>query len=262
MDAKAGRLDLRNGFLVLVDISGYTRFILAHKALAIPALRKRNERVSQEHAEAIISVLLETVIDGLDDLLIVNKLEGDAALFYALSDEPKALAAPLIDRLLQTFNRFNERLEGLRACDGCFCPACCKRGDLRIKIVAHYDRFMIKQVSRFEELAGDAVILAHRLLKNRVPSHEYLLLTESMAGLVDHSSHWEHRREKVDDFGEIPVTVHYPSEPQVKARRWRPPWPWEVIRMAQFFAIPRSRHHLEERFRAAAVTADSPLIGM
>ena len=46
---------------------------------------------------------------------------------------------------------------------------------------------MVKRVSRFEELAGDEVILIHRLLKNQVPAHEYLLLSEAAAALMPQS---------------------------------------------------------------------------
>ena len=71
-----------------------------------------------------------------------------------------------------------------RPTDGICCEACCKRGDLRLKVLAHYGEFMVKRVSRFEELAGDEVILIHRLLKNQVPANEYLLLTEAAASLM------------------------------------------------------------------------------
>ncbi len=40
-------------------------------------VRRREERVGKEHAEATISMLLEAVIDRFEGMLIVNKLEGD-----------------------------------------------------------------------------------------------------------------------------------------------------------------------------------------
>ena len=49
-------IEAHSGFIVLVDISGYTRFIMNHKRFGIAALERRNERIVEEHAEAIISV--------------------------------------------------------------------------------------------------------------------------------------------------------------------------------------------------------------
>ena len=238
------------GFIVLVDISGYTRFIMDHKRFGIKALEQRNKRVTQEHAEAIISILLEAVIDHLDDILVVNKLEGDAALFYAVCDDPARIAPQLVDRLQQAFDAFNHKLEGLKACDGCLCQACCERGDLRIKIIAHAGEFMIKPVSRFEELAGEAVIFAHRLLKNKIPSSEYLALTPAMHRLVPQANDFETHQQKVDDFGSVKLKVFYPQKPKVEMRKLPLPWPWQTWTMIRFFAKPRSRQLLEASRRA------------
>ncbi len=238
------------GFIVLVDISGYTRFIMGHKRFGIGALERRNKRVTQEHAEAIISVLLEAVIDNLDDILVVNKLEGDAALFYALCDDPASFASHLVGRLRQAFDVFNQELERLKACNGCLCQACCERGDLRIKIIAHAGEFMIKPVSRFEELAGEAVIFAHRLLKNTIPSNEYLALTPAMVRLAPQTSVFVAHQQSVDDFGAVQLRVFYPRKPEVKPRRLPLPWPWQTWSMVRFFARPRSRQLLEASRRA------------
>ena len=60
---------LAQALLVIVDISGYTEFIT-------------NRQVSLLHAEQIITELMESVIDRADHPLVVNKLEGDAALLF------------------------------------------------------------------------------------------------------------------------------------------------------------------------------------
>ena len=46
--------------------------------------KKFLDKINDGHGELIISDLLETVINELDGTLTINKLEGDAALFYAL----------------------------------------------------------------------------------------------------------------------------------------------------------------------------------
>ena len=60
--------------LLLADISGYTKFVRLH-------------RLSLLHAQAIITGLLESVIDSARSPLQVNKLEGDCVFFYAPSPE-------------------------------------------------------------------------------------------------------------------------------------------------------------------------------
>ena len=59
------------GFIVLVDISGYTNFISSHN---VESSDNKKLSIGQAHAEHIISDLLEKVIDELDGVLKLNKL--------------------------------------------------------------------------------------------------------------------------------------------------------------------------------------------
>ena len=71
MATARAEIRLVHAVLVIVDVSGYTNFI-------------RHRAVSLIHAEAIITELLESVLDRASHPLIVNKLEGDAAsLLYS-----------------------------------------------------------------------------------------------------------------------------------------------------------------------------------
>src|SRR5579871_1510013 len=64
--------------LVLIDISGYTRFTKLH-------------RLSALHAEQIIGELLESIIQRSSPPLLVHEILGDAVSFYAESDGSAAL---------------------------------------------------------------------------------------------------------------------------------------------------------------------------
>ena len=75
-------MENHKGFIVLVDISGYTNFISSHN---IDSSKNKKLSLGQAHAEHIISDLPEKVINELDGVLTVNKLQGDAALFYGIS---------------------------------------------------------------------------------------------------------------------------------------------------------------------------------
>lgn len=48
-----------------------------------------------------------------------------------------------------------------------------------MKVIVHSGRAVFNTVAGLSQISGTDVILAHRLLKNSVPSHEYLLMTEA-----------------------------------------------------------------------------------
>ena len=66
----------------------------------------------------------------------------------------------------------------------------------------------------------------------------------------------------MEEFGAQGLRVHYPGDPQVKPRRYRPPWIWEFIAMNNLFKVPRSRSLLEDERRplvtAMTTSAASP----
>lgn len=209
---------LTHAFLIIVDISGYTSFIT-------------ERTVSLLHAEQIISELMESVIDRADRPLIVNKLEGDAALLYGECAAGDGTAArsffAQVKAFFPAFYGSLARQREQRA--SCPCSACSNIEKLALKAFVHVGEFAIKQVRQFEELAGEEVILIHRLLKNQVPSREYVLMTEaarSAAGIPESSlrSH----RETLEGIGdttlwltdaasipfelpEVPIVAHRPA---------------------------------------------------
>jgi Protein of unknown function (DUF2652) len=48
-----------------------------------------------------------------------------------------------------------------------------------LKVIVHSGRAVFNTVAGHSQVSGTDVILAHRLLKNSVPSHEYLLMTQA-----------------------------------------------------------------------------------
>jgi hypothetical protein len=162
---------LAQAVLVIVDISGYTEFITKRE-------------VSLLHAEQVISELLEGMISRVEHPLVLNKLEGDAAFFYCETggESGDDTAAAVRDVMLQLrllfegFTQSQQRISEARS--HCDCGGCANVKNLRLKGFAHHAEVAIKQLRQFEELAGEGVILIHRLLKNGVDGNEYLLLTE------------------------------------------------------------------------------------
>jgi class 3 adenylate cyclase len=197
-------MDTKQVALVIADISGYTHFI-------------RTKKVSGLHAEEIIFDLLETVINHSEHPLTLNKLEGDAIFLYAeltSANQPEVLR-DVARQAQDFFIIFRERVQALtqeRA--ECACNACQRVHDLRLKVVLHCGEAMFKHIRQFEELAGEDVITIHRLLKNSIPSREYILMTEAFQAVTGQLSGLSHMTsiETYADLGELKVHVFTPYQ--------------------------------------------------
>jgi class 3 adenylate cyclase len=160
-------MQMQNAVIVLADISGYTRFIKLHGMALV-------------HAESIITELLDSIIEHTAHPLTLNKLEGDAALFYALADEnPQAVAESVLQQVNGFFHAFSTRKKEIGIDALCNCGACTEVVHLNVKAVINFGSLVVKRVRQFEEISGTSVIIAHRLLKNSVPLDEYVLLAEA-----------------------------------------------------------------------------------
>ncbi len=187
--------------LVLIDISGYTRFTKLH-------------RLSALHAEQIIGELLEAIMRRATAPLMRYEIQGDAVSFYAQSDGSTALANEIRRQVSAIFEAFRMR-EGelISDCSLCVCEACRNVGKLHLKAILHHGQAVFSQLLEFRKISGEDVILAHRLLKNSVPNAEYILETEPFYRLGGSfpGMQAEQRRESCAEFGTLPVRVFYPS---------------------------------------------------
>ncbi len=156
--------------LLLVDISGYTKFMVSHDK-------------ELRHSQMIIGALLESLIEQVDVPLRVSQIEGDALLLYAVKSGDEEVwhrrSSNLVARLISLFQVFNERLLEIGAYSVCMCDACSEVGDLKLKIIAHSGEALLTRVGEFPTLSGIDVITVHRLAKNSVEEDEYVLLTEA-----------------------------------------------------------------------------------
>ncbi len=139
------------------------------------------------HAEEIIFQLLDAIVEGSTHPLLLNKFEGDAVLMYAESGStPLEVAQSVLDQVMRAFPVFQtkaKQLESDRAT--CPCDACRNIRQLRLKVIVHYGKAAFRSIRQFVEIAGEDVIIAHRLLKNTVPLHEYILMTDAFYELLE-----------------------------------------------------------------------------
>ena len=242
-------MENHKGFIVLVDISGYTNFVSKHN---IESSKNRKLDFGQAHAEHIISDLLEKVINELDDVLTINKLQGDAALFYGIPGNDNNLSSEILKKLQTSFEAFNKRLNELKFVESCKCGTCADVGNLRLKSFVHYGDFLIKEINQFKEIAGQDVILAHRLMKNSISVSEYMLFTKSFTEIKDINSlgSIENRVEKYDDMGNVDCTVHYPDEKlydiELSSKK---SWFETKFAMFKYFIKSKSKKDLEQKYK-------------
>ena len=75
-------------------------------------------------------------------------------------------------------------------CKICQCKACISAVALTVKVITHYGEFTPLRVQQFEKLIGKDVIVAHQLLKNDIPQHEYWLVTKDLHGQPAALTQW------------------------------------------------------------------------
>ena len=142
----------QKGYLLLADISGYTSFIA---------------RTEIEHAENVISPLLEIIIGKLDDLLIFVKLEGDAVFAYVPEDQVSSCST-MLKLLDDTYRIFRDSATDMHEHATCPCKACKAIPSLDLKFFVHHGEYVIQKVAGTIDLLGNDVTLIHRLAKNHV----------------------------------------------------------------------------------------------
>ena len=245
-------MTIEKGFIVVVDISGYTSFVKAHNASKNSSLFKKFlDKINDGHGELIISDLLETVINELDGTLTINKLEGDAALFYALPKNTNEFSIKLIKKLLTSIEVFNKRIDELLFVQSCPCTPCNNMINLKLKCFVHYGEFLIKKIRNFEEIAGQDVIILHRLMKNSINSNEYILFTEEASKVSDFKNlkNIEKRKEIIDDFGKINIQVFYPTGNKNELRK--PNLKFKIknfFKMQKYFWDRKKEKNLKEKY--------------
>ncbi len=184
--------------LVIADISGFTQFM-------------KSQENAANHAMQVVVELLRAVISAAAPPLKLAEVEGDAAFFYAICQEDgdvtRELAA-IKKQVMSFFRSFYQTLHRLCA----FNPCARKAQDLRLKVVIHAGEVAIEHIHGFDKLFGMDVILAHRLLKNSVPSQEYVLMTEAAYNWLGdfHQLEPEKQSEYCEGIGVVDTVVIYP----------------------------------------------------
>ncbi|MGJ8666772.1 MAG: DUF2652 domain-containing protein [Patiriisocius sp.] len=150
--------------LCIPDISGFTEY-----------MRNANFEISSQ----VIPALLNEIIYSNELNLKVSEIEGDAVLFFRRGELPNL--SDLINQCKLFYTQFYERMNTLfekykhENLDANFPEI------LGLKIVLHYGKEIgMVPIGTHIKLMGEDVITAHRLLKNDVPTDEYLLISDDL----------------------------------------------------------------------------------
>jgi hypothetical protein len=142
------------GTIFIVDISGYSKFVA---------------ETENEAGSLIVCALLESIIDANHLSFNISEIEGDAILFYRHGP-----AFPVKEILTQ----FEVMLQAFRNKLETFKDSFPQTTALSIKLVVHYGVIGRFAVGSYSKLFGQAVVEAHRLLKNSIATHTYALITK------------------------------------------------------------------------------------
>ncbi|XMO87360.1 DUF2652 domain-containing protein [Algibacter sp. AS12] len=155
--------------ICIPDISGFTQFM---------------SETDSDLSSKVIPSLLNKIIYSNEIGLKVSEIEGDAVLFYKTGELPTLKA--LIDQCIYFYTAFYKQLNILKEThihnkDSHKIPK-----TLGLKIILHYgNEIDTVQIGKHIKLMGEDVIVAHRLLKNKVPKDEYLLISENLFSQYD-----------------------------------------------------------------------------
>ena len=187
---------VREGYLLLADISGYTAFLTGTEL---------------EHAQEIIHELTTLIRERLEPPMRFVKLEGDAVFCYADTGTFRE-GERLVELIEACYFDFSNRLLDMTRATTCRCVACAAIGSLGLKFVTHYGSYVLERDDRREDLAGPDVILAHRLLKNTISNGDgpkaYAFFTEACQQHLPPSFDLPAHIEIYESFGETRGGVH------------------------------------------------------
>lgn len=126
----------QKGYLLRTDISGYTSFVA---------------QTEIQHVEKAISILLETIIDRLDDMLTIVHLEGDAVFAY-LSDEQIFICNSMLPLLDDTYLIFRAAINDLHGHANCPCRVYIAIPMLDLKFLVHHGEYIVQRVAGIREM--------------------------------------------------------------------------------------------------------------
>ncbi len=184
--------------LCIPDISGFTEFM---------------SETDFDLSSKIIPSLLNKIIYSNEIGLKVSEIEGDAVLFFKTGKLPELEV--LINQCRTFYIEFYKQLADLREKYKKNEQAAVIPDILGLKIILHYGKEVaLTKVGTSIKLFGEDLIVAHRLLKNKIRMDEYLLLTEGLTDYykekdLDAKFDWASLKENATEYDHVGKIKYY-----------------------------------------------------
>jgi len=128
------------GYPLLADISGFVPFLTESET---------------EHANEIVSELLEFIITKINSLFTVAQIDGDAIFAYAPQD--RIFRGESIFELIETtYTAYKDQLLQVSRVRTCSCNACRNTSKLDLKFAVHYGEYIASEFQKNFDLIGIA----------------------------------------------------------------------------------------------------------
>ena len=192
-----------SAFLMIADISGYTRFTVANAK-------------AEAHGQAIIARLMTLLVSLIHSPFEIAKLEGDGVFFLerlAPTSSRHDVRERISNLVVRLFTDFNTEIRRLQDSAQCRCTACRNIDQLKLKVVGHVGTVIETKIANFRELAGLDVILVHRLQKNRLRLREYALFTNKARELLALPEEMPRAniQDEIEGFGKLDLIAYDPA---------------------------------------------------
>ena len=177
--------------ILISDISGFTDF---------------TGTTELDHSSHIINELLNLIVQSNELGFTLSEIEGDAVLFYRKGEPPPK--KNLVEQCLTMFKNFHTQLKIIERDTTCQCGACQTATNLTLKFIIHFGEVKEINVAQFTKATGIDMIIADRLLKNNIASHEYILISvPCLHKLPDQAATaellWQSSQEKYAAIGDV-----------------------------------------------------------
>ncbi|QEK51824.1 DUF2652 domain-containing protein [Pedobacter aquae] len=193
-------------FFCIPDITGFTKFMMS---------------ANQDFAHEVIPNILQTIIKTNILELNVAEIEGDAIFFYKTGRLPSV--QKVARQCKAIYDAFNNFIASYKEIDIQNYEKYLANNQLGIKIIIHHGKISISNIEGHIKLMGEDVILVHKLLKNSVQQHNYILLSQQyLDKLKDKkvAKNWfnwdklQKGKDSYEHFGSVPY--HYIAFADVK----------------------------------------------
>lgn len=185
--------------ICIPDISGFTEFM---------------SEVDFDLTSKVIPTLLNNIIYSNEIGLKVSEIEGDAVLFYKAGEMPTL--SKLVDQCAYFYTEFYKQLDVLKEKYNRDEEAWNVPEMLGLKIILHFgEEVALTKVGNRIKLFGEDLIIAHRLLKNKIRIKEYLLLSEGLTNYykihnLDENFDWGKLKENYTEYDHVgKIKYHY-----------------------------------------------------